>query len=142
MFSPRHHSRELAVQALYQLQMLESQEDPNKLDLFWEHFDAPENTIEFATELIQGVIDHLTEIDDSLIASLENWKLDRLPVLVQILLRVAVYELLFGKSAPFQVIINEALELARDFVDEPSRVFVNRVLQKIQDSQNPSDQEK
>lgn len=87
---------------------------------------------EYAEGLVQGVTEHLKEIDDCLVSVSENWSIDRMPVVDRALLRLATYEMLFVDDVPISVSINEAVELAKAYggEDESSR-FVNGVLGKI-----------
>jgi len=64
---------------------------------------------------------------------MEKWRLERLSILVRNLLRLSVYEMNFSTETPYEVVIDEAVTLAKDFVDDVARSFVNKVLQNIHD---------
>jgi transcription antitermination factor NusB len=85
----------------------------------------------FAWELVRGVWNKLAELDEQLRAFSQNWRLERMGRVELSLLRLAVYELLFSADVPPKVIINEAIELSRQFGDEHSHGFVNGILDAV-----------
>ena len=80
--------------------------------------------------LVNAALEHQPKIDRILTANLEKWKLSRLSVVVRNILRLAVAEMLILRLNPEAVVINEAVELTRAFMDEESVAFVNSVLDK------------
>lgn len=87
---------------------------------------------DYAEMLVSGVVNNLDEIDERLASTSENWSVDRMPVVDRVILRMAVYEMLYVDEVPVSVAINEAVELAKAYggEDESSR-FVNGVLGRI-----------
>lgn len=140
----RHAAREYALQALYQMEILCSREALpreeflNHIEFFLDSLETPAEAKVFIRRLVMGTLEAQQEIDRLLTEHLENWRLDRLSVLVRNILRLATYEIGFQKETPFQVVMDEALELTKDFVDDPSRSFVNSVMQKIQNHFTPT----
>ena len=67
---------------------------------------------------MDGVHGHLEEIDAVLTRFAEHWKIHRMAVVDRNLLRLGVYELMFLKEIPFPIIINEALEIVKEFSDQ------------------------
>ena len=133
----RHQSRSYAVQALYQSEMLQSKSMLH-CDLFLEQLETTDETKQFARELIDGTLTYRKQIDRSLRKNLDRWKLNRLNFVVRNILRLAVFEMCYQKQSSHQVVINEAIELCKDFVDDSSHGLVNSVLQKLYDEiQNP-----
>ena len=61
----------------------------------------------------------------------DNWKIDRLAAVARSLLRSACYELMFEQLVPTPVVLNEYIEVARDFLDEREVKFVNGILDNI-----------
>lgn len=119
----RHEAREKAVQTLFQL-------DNTELTVEEAITYITEGTIDpFYENLVRGTVNHMNEIDQAIIDKLENWSLERLPKIERTVLRLAVFELLYG-DAPSKVILNEAVELCKTFSDEQSGRFVNGVLSK------------
>jgi N utilization substance protein B len=129
MQGPRRQGRAFALQLLYQSEMHRVQE-PDDFERFWGSHQASKKARTLAESLVRDTLANLPEIDAKLTAELEQWKLSRLPVVVRNLLRMAVCEMVMQRDVPFQVVIDEAVELARDFVDEESSRFVNSVLEK------------
>ena len=89
---------------------------------------APEGVQRFANELVDGVLEHLEEIDGRLSHQTANWRLDRLAAVDRNILRIAMFELLFRQETPPAVVIDEAIEVAKRFGAEDSGRFVNGVL--------------
>lgn len=125
----RREARELALQALYQLDVA-GEGDPAPA-LFWSHFDAEPEVQAFARELVDGVAAHRERIDALIAASAEHWRLPRLSRVDLSLLRLATFELLARADIPASVTIDEAIEIARRFGSEDSAAFVNGVLDAI-----------
>jgi N utilization substance protein B len=122
----RRRGRELALQALYQL-------DVGGADLegFWEHTEGSPEARVFGRELVRGVLDERARIDELLAAAAEHWRLDRLPHVDRNILRVATYELLRPGDVPASVVIDEAIEIAKRFGGRESPPFVNGVLDQV-----------
>ena len=130
----RRAARELALQALYQVDLLGGAETERpSLALFWEHFDpeADPETQAFARELVDGVRDAQERIDGLIAAAAEHWRLPRLSRVDLNLLRLATFELIGRPEIPASVTLNEAVEIARRFSSEESAGFVNGVLDHI-----------
>jgi N utilization substance protein B len=123
----RREARELALQALYQLDVTE-EGDPA---LFWTHFPGPPEAQQFARELVDGVRLHRERIDRLIAESAEHWRLSRLSRVDLNLLRLATFELLERPDIPSSVTINEAIEIARRFGSGDSAGFVNGVLDHV-----------
>ena len=112
----RREAREKAIQTLFQLDNTELSID-EAIDYIIEEGDEVNS---FYDKLVRGTVENKSEIDTTLSANLENWSLNRLPKIERTVLRLAVYELHFGKDAPERVIMNEAIELCKTFGDEKS----------------------
>ena len=81
--------------------------------------------------LINGIKENQAPIDSLISESLSNWTIDRIPRVDKNILRVAVYELLFQKDVPVNVVISEAVKLAEDLSTDDSASFVNGTLANI-----------
>lgn len=81
--------------------------------------------------LINGIKENQAQIDSLISDSLTNWTIDRIPRVDKNILRVAVYELLFQKDVPVNVVISEAVKLAEDLSTDDSASFVNGTLANI-----------
>ena len=128
----RHQARSYAVQALYQADLIQSKAMKHA-DRFLEQLETSSEVKVFARELIAGTLRHRKYIDRYLRKNLEHWKLSRLSTTVRSILRLAVYELYHHPELSHNVVINEAVELCKDFVDDTSHGLTNSVLQKVYD---------
>lgn len=139
--SNRHLSRTVAMQTLYEWDFSHSlseqqliQNEVAILEL------ASRNLKEFAPEfddqgftnfLIRGVLNNRAAIDQYIARFAPEWPIDQITVVDRNILRLGVFELIFGKEVPAKVAINEAIELAKTFGGESSGRFVNGVLGAI-----------
>jgi len=94
------------------------------------HFDLHGGAHAFAKELVQGVGSHRDEIDASITACARNWRIERMAAVDRNVLRLAAWELLHTET-PYSVVIDEAVDLAREFGSDASPAFVNGVLDAI-----------
>lgn len=126
----RHLGRELALKALYQIDIRGSESNED-LALLFERFDADERARKFAVQLIEGVRRERAAIDQHLAGALEHWSIARLSRVDHNILRIALYELLWIEDIPVRVTIDEAIELAKRYGDHESGRFVNGVLDEL-----------
>jgi N utilization substance protein B len=96
-----------------------------------EPISPPERVKAFAERLLDGTHASLARIDTLIETHSANWRLERMPVVDRLVLRLAVYELLEPEGTDAAVIIDEALELAKTFSTPDAAKFVNGVLDAI-----------
>ena len=130
----RHRAREAAVQILYQSEVGQTDVE-DVLRTFWSanlpgSEDAPESVRIFAEQLVRLTVANREKIDPVIVETAEHWRLSRMAALDRIILRLAISEFLDG-STPRNVVINEALELAKTFSGEESVKFVNGILDAV-----------
>ena len=128
----RHQARSYAVQALYQAELIQSKAMKHA-DRFLDQLETSSEVKDFSRELIEGTLKQRKYLDRYLRKNLEHWKLSRLSTTVRNILRLAVYELYHHPELSHSVVINEAVELCKDFVDDTSHGLTNSVLQKVFD---------
>jgi len=126
----RRRSRELALQALFYMDMNPS-EHQEKLDLYCSNFSPAENARPFFVRLVNGVTGAKQEIDAVIERFSDNWKMSRMSGVDRNILRVAVYELLYCQDIPSKVSINEAIDIGKKFGTEESGSFINGILDSI-----------
>ncbi|UCD84432.1 MAG: transcription antitermination factor NusB [Deltaproteobacteria bacterium] len=126
----RRRSRELALQALYQLDVNKENAE-ELLQLFWENYSHQEEVKAFSSSIIEGARRNREEIDKLINHNSENWRLERMAVVDRNILRMAVFELLYCSDIPYKVILNEAIEMAKKFGTEESSSFINGILDNI-----------
>jgi leucyl-tRNA synthetase len=125
----RRKGREIAAQAMYQYELRRHAEVD--LDSFWDQVEASPESKAFALSRIVGTRRHLERIDELIDGAIENWSIKRLAAVDLAVLRVAVYELLEEPEVPYNIVIDEAIEISRRFSAPESGSFVNGVLDRI-----------
>ena len=140
---PRRRARETALKILYEWEL--SGQDLDAVIDSWRHerpycLNDPDEVVwpvlddelwTLAEGLARGAAGRLADIDPLIAAQAEHWRLERMPIVDRLILRLAVFELLATPGTPRAVVINEALELARTFSTESAVKFVNGVLDGI-----------
>lgn len=119
----RRQAREAVLQALYRHEYLPSSDEPVGEGL------SPDDR-EFARALLQGVHAQQGEIDPIIDFRARGWGLDRLPLVDRNILRLGLYELLFTDTPP-EVVIDEAVELAKAYGTEHAPAVVNGILDRV-----------
>ena len=126
----RHLGRELALKALYQMD-IRADASNEDLVLLFETFTASDEVRRFATRLVEGVRGEQIALDRQVAAALEHWSIGRLSRVDHNILRMALYELMRIEDVPARVTIDEAIELAKTYGDQNSGRFVNGVLDQV-----------
>jgi N utilization substance protein B len=85
----------------------------------------------YSLDLVKGIKENQIQIDELITNSLQNWTFDRIPRVDRNILRIAVYELLYQKDVPTNVVISEAVSLAESLSTAESSAFVNGTLGTI-----------
>jgi N utilization substance protein B len=85
----------------------------------------------YSLDLVKGIKENQTQIDELITNSLQNWTFDRIPRVDRNILRIAVYELLYQRDVPTNVVISEAVSLAESLSTAESSAFVNGTLGTI-----------
>ncbi|MFM9129649.1 MAG: transcription antitermination factor NusB [Actinomycetes bacterium] len=122
--SARSKARKRALDAIFQA-------DLNNKPIIDIEDDAEVEDKKYSDTLIKGINENQVQIDSLISDSLTNWTIDRIPRVDKNILRVAVYELLFQKDVPVNVVISEAVKLAEDLSTDDSASFVNGTLANI-----------
>ncbi|MGH9691056.1 MAG: transcription antitermination factor NusB [Candidatus Acidiferrales bacterium] len=136
----RRKSREFALQMLFEWDM--TRQPPKRIEQqFWKSTRSADSTRAFANQLFEGAVAQAEQIDRLVEKLSENWRLDRLATVDRSILRLSIYELR-ARTAPPNVIINEALELAKKFSSAEAPAFLNGILDaayKNSDGGNPDE---
>ena len=85
---------------------------------------------EFSSHLFKGTIENLSFIDEKIKKHLKSWEFDKLGRIEKAILRLGAFEILIDKNNK-AIIINEAIELAKELADEKSYQIINGVLDAI-----------
>lgn len=127
----RNDSRVLAMAILYQVDLFEKKEIEYDLeDIISKNVLNIEEDLTFVRDLVIGVIDHNEELINLANLYLNNWNISRLGITDGAILKIAIYELLYTDT-PYKVCMDEAVELAKCFSDEPVVGMINGVLDKV-----------
>ena len=133
MLTRRSRAREVALQLLFQKDQNPHPIPRKAIDQFaLDRLNGDAELAAYCLALYDGSLRHQAEIDPKLIATAENWRLNRMTPVDRYVLRLGVYELLFDpERAPLEVVIDEAIELARRYGSKESGGFVNGILDKL-----------
>jgi len=130
----RRKGRILAFQALYAWDVSHLTLE-NLLDFGWieeeKREKLGEDGIAFPRLIIAGTIEHIEEIDGHIKAHITNWDFDRLNKVDLAILRMSVYSLLFQTDLHPTIVIDEAIDITKEFGSDESYKFVNAVLDSI-----------
>lgn len=126
---PRRKGRELALQALFQADLLEDWSE-TALESLWGRA-GERAACDFARSLFAGVAVNRERIDRAIASACEHWRIGRIGRVDAGILRLATYEILFCPEVPISAAINEAVEIAKRFGGSESSSFVNGVLDRI-----------
>ncbi len=134
----RRKGRILAFQGLYSWDAGGMTKD-DVLTLSWAENDAGEAVLEqetsaFARILIAGAIENQEQIDNLIKENLKGWEFDRVNRVSLAILRMSVYALLFQKDIPATIVIDEAIDIAKEYGQDDAFKFVNAVLDNIRKS--------
>jgi len=126
----RTRAREIALQFLYQLD-LRGDDLMAEAKAFVRGEERDSETARFALRLVEGTVEHRSEIDRMIQGVAQNWNISRMAVVDRNVLRLASYELLHCDDIPPKVAINEAIELGKRYSTQNSGAFINGILDKI-----------
>jgi N utilization substance protein B len=149
----RYDLRSIVVQTLFEMDFHNNFELSNLKDILRRNFNREildnendevglyQDSPEFAFKLATGILAKKDILDELISKSAPDWPLEKIDITNRNILRLGIYELLFGEdlNVPKKVAINEAVEMAKAFGGERSGKFVNGVLASIfKDLENKS----
>ncbi|OGY65444.1 MAG: transcription antitermination factor NusB [Candidatus Harrisonbacteria bacterium RIFCSPLOWO2_01_FULL_40_28] len=127
----RHLGRSVVLQSLYEWDFFNQKNSlteivERNINEFAPGIDEPE----FIWKIIQGVINHMPEVDRIIVRAAPEWPLNQIANIDRNILRIGLYELLYADhdEVPPKVAINEAIELAKNYGGPNSSKFINGVL--------------
>ena len=131
----RRKGRILAFQGLYSWDAGGMTKD-DVLSLSWAEDESGEEALDletstFARILIAGAIENQKKIDQLIKENLKGWDFDRVNRVSLAILRMSVYALLFQKDIPATIVIDEAIDIAKEYGQDDAFKFVNAVLDNI-----------
>lgn len=130
----RRKGRILAFQALYAWDVSKIPLT-DLLDFTWlgdeKRERLGEEGIAFPRLMIAGTIEHIADIDERIKQNLTNWDFDRLNRVDLAIIRMSVYSLLYQTDVHPSIVIDEAIDISKEFGSDDSFKFVNAVLDNI-----------
>lgn len=130
----RHKAREISFKYVYQIAFGQPLivEDDNFWDLALEDDkNLSDEDKKFIENTINGVKEHLEEIDKVIFSKITGRSMDRVFKVDLAILRIAVYELLYVKNLSYKVVANEAVEIAKKYGKDNSHSFINGILREV-----------
>ncbi len=112
---------DFAVESLKRDGFIKTKEDVNKKKDIAEIFD-------FLSFIVKGTLVNLEKIDEVIKKISKNWTIERMSRVDRNLLRLSIYEIIYEPETPKNVIINEAVEIAKKYGNDESPAFVNGIL--------------
>ena len=129
-WSQRRQNRATAFRFIFQWEMNPPEDVNVEFSELLGRLGQDEEYFSFAIELVDGVIEKIEVIDSIIRELVTNWEFSRIAKADLALLRVALYEIKYRLDVPPIVIIDETLEISKEFSSENSRKFLNGVLDK------------
>jgi N utilization substance protein B len=126
----RRKGREFALQVLYLIDITKMEREKAIRSVITGP-SAEEGVVKFARKLVEGTGEFQQELDSIIEKYAKNWELGRMAALDRNILRLGAYELLHETDTPISVIIDEAVEIAKEFSTDESGKFVNGILDRI-----------
>ena len=127
----RHEAREAVFTLIFQLSSQRDSMDEARGYLLEERPECEQN-IGYITEVTDGVIEHESEIIDTINANLKKgWTFRRLSKATRTILKIAIYEMKYCDDVPPKVAINEAVELSKKYCDENDPSLINGILGSV-----------
>ena len=123
----RRQARIVALQALFEFDSV-AHDAEETLDRLLAEASLSEEGVDFARELVSGVLTNGEKIDNMIQDHAPAWPVAQLAAIDRNILRLAIFEILLNNKVPVKAAINEAVELAKTFGSESSPKFVNGVL--------------
>ncbi len=140
----RRKSRIIAFQGLYSWDV-GGMSEKDVLELAWVNAPGPDEaetekialddeSAAFSRMLIAGTIENISQIDEKIKAHLTNWDFERVNKVTIAIVRMSVYSLMFTKDVDSSIVIDEAIDIAKNYGPDDSYKFVNAILDKINKS--------
>lgn len=126
----RTGGREAALKMLFGLEATQVDLD-TAVASYWREFGGDPETKPYADESVRGVMGERDALDEAIRIASENWRIERMTRVDRNVLRLGAWELIHRHDIPTEVVLDEAVELAKRYGSEESGSFVNGVLNQI-----------
>ena len=122
--------REEIFKLVYSLEV-QKEDESSQIDLYLENSELSDKEKEKIKEEVCKIIDLKEDIENQISKNLKSgWSIERISKVNISILRIAIYEMIYGKL-PYKVVINEDVELAKKYGEEASASFINGVLASV-----------
>jgi len=132
-FVQRRDGRVAAMQYLFAWSLNAPADLTEDLRVFFAGQEQPREHYAFGEELINGIIEHIAEIDAHIKGLAHNWEFARIAKIDLAILRLAIFEMLYRKDIPPVVSINEAIDLSKEYSNADAKRFINGILDRLKD---------
>ena len=128
--SNRHLARSIVLQSLFEWDFKDNVINMDEvlqynIDCFAPSLSFKDDFLQFLTK---GVTRNCKKIDKIIKIYAPEWPINQISYIDRNILRLSIFELIYNSSTPYKVVVNEAIELAKNFSGEKSSKFVNGVL--------------
>jgi len=127
---PRHNARKLALASIFCWLFSEPDQD-QCINLSSDLLQAETTDRELTNFIIEGVRKNRKEIDNTIRENAPDWPIDKIAKVDLVILRIAIFEIVYGEKTPKKVAVDEAVELAKEFGNDTSSKFINGVLGSV-----------
>lgn len=129
----RRRIRQLALQALYEIDCVGHKPEEVLARQIESHPDLSQESLDFLRQMVLGTLEFSDALDQFIAESAPEWPVQQLAIVDRTILRLALWEFAVSNETPLKVAINEAVEIAKRFGSESSPRFVNGVLGSLAD---------
>ncbi len=123
----RSKARKRALDFLYEADI----KNVSAKELFAQRGAAELSQEPYVCDLISGVTEHIGKIDELIMTYAQGWDMDRMPPIDRNILRIAIFEILWGTQIPIEVAADEAIELGKSLSTDDSSAYINGVIGRI-----------
>ncbi len=129
--------REAALKMLFGIEATQTDVE-TAIALYWREFGGVVEARPYADESVRGIAKEREELDETIRIASEHWRIERMTRVDRNVLRLGTWELRHRDDVPTEVILDEAVELAKRYGSEESSAFVNGVLNQIAETLRPN----
>lgn len=133
----RRAAREVAMKLLYQLEIQKDDREV-QINTALEENAVPKTEKQYVLDVVHGVFNNISTIDSIIEKHSKGWKIGRISKVDLSILRLGIYEIGYRDDIPYNVSVNEAVELAKKYSNEDAGSFVNGILSKVNKARVPA----
>jgi len=123
----RKAAREIAVKLLYQLEIQKDNRE-EQIETVLNENELTLNDKKYITDIIDGVYKNEESIDEYIKKYAKGWEFNRISKVDLSILRLSIFEILFREDIPYNVSVNEAVEIAKKYSSDDAGAFINGIL--------------